>query len=76
MTAINKDRRFSGSGSDTDIVTSSARAYISAINKLLSWNKRRQILEEDEGSDGEEGVGNAVQVESAAPTVVEPELQP
>jgi len=36
-----KIRKFSGSGSDTDIITSSARAYVSALNKLLSWNARR-----------------------------------
>ena len=36
-----KNRQFSGSGSDTDIITSSARAYVSAVNKLLSWNARR-----------------------------------
>jgi 2-isopropylmalate synthase len=36
-----KNRKFSGSGSDTDIMTSSARAYVSALNKLLSWNARR-----------------------------------
>lgn len=36
-----KKRKFSGSGSDTDIMTSSARAYVSALNKLLSWNARR-----------------------------------
>ena len=34
-------RKFSGSGSDTDIMTSSARAYVSALNKLLTWNARR-----------------------------------
>jgi 2-isopropylmalate synthase len=32
---------FSGSGSDTDIVVSSARAYIAAVNKLLNWNMHR-----------------------------------
>lgn len=36
-----KDRKFSGAGSDTDVVVSSARAYVSAINKLLSWSMRR-----------------------------------
>jgi 2-isopropylmalate synthase len=36
-----KNRSFSGSGSDTDIMTSSARAYVSALNKLLTWNARR-----------------------------------
>ena len=34
------NRRFSGSGSDTDIVISSARAYVAAVNKLLNWNLR------------------------------------
>ena len=37
-------RKFSGSGSDTDIITSSARAYVSALNKLLTWNMRRKDL--------------------------------
>ena len=36
-----KNRKFSGTGSDTDIITSSARAYTSALNKLLMWNMRR-----------------------------------
>eukprot|EP00934_Nitzschia_sp_Nitz4_P006648 Nitzschia sp. Nitz4//scaffold66_size103028//72209//74243//NITZ4_004506-RA/size103028-snap-gene-0.143-mRNA-1//-1//CDS//3329556374//6638//frame0 len=36
-----RNRKFSGSGSDSDIITSSARAYVSALNKLLSWNARR-----------------------------------
>lgn len=35
------NRKFSGVGSDTDVIVSSARAYVSAINKLLSWNIRR-----------------------------------
>lgn len=37
-----KDRKFTGSGSDTDIITSSARAYVSALNKLLKWNARHR----------------------------------
>jgi 2-isopropylmalate synthase len=41
QTGIFKNRKFSGAGSDTDIVVSSARAYVSAINKLLSWSMRR-----------------------------------
>ena len=41
QTGIFKNRKFSGSGTDTDIITSSARAYVSAMNKLLSWNARR-----------------------------------
>jgi len=31
-----RDKKFSGMGSDTDIITSSARAYVSALNKLLT----------------------------------------
>ncbi len=30
-------RGFSGSGADDDIVVASARAYISALNKMISW---------------------------------------
>ncbi len=30
-------RSFSGSGSDEDIVVSSARAYVSALNKMISY---------------------------------------
>jgi 2-isopropylmalate synthase len=37
------NRRFSGSGTDTDIVISSARAYVAAVNKLLNWNLRNSL---------------------------------
>jgi len=37
-----KERKFTGLGSDTDIITSSARAYTSALNKLLTYTMRRQ----------------------------------
>jgi len=46
-------RKFSGSGSDTDIMTSSARAYVSALNKLLTWNARRMQQREKVGNDKE-----------------------
>lgn len=62
---ISKERKFSGSGSDTDIVTASARAYTSAINKLLKWTMRRQSEDED-GDDG-----TAVLAGSPQPTAVE-----
>lgn len=55
QTGITKDRKFAGIGSDTDVVTSSARAYTSALNKLLSWSKRRQsAIKEEEETNGEE----------------------
>ena len=42
-------RKFSGSGSDGDIVVASARAYVGAINKMISWNRRRAELAEAAG---------------------------
>jgi 2-isopropylmalate synthase len=61
-----REKKFSGSGSDTDIITSSARAYVSALNKLLTWKMRRMAMEEKDGS----GVGDAVSVDGEAPVVV------
>jgi len=65
---ISKERKFSGSGSDTDIVTSSARAYTSALNKLLSWTMRRQV-QGDESDSSEEPVAEAIQMPSHSPSV-------
>jgi len=48
-----ENRSFSGSGSDTDIMTSSARAYVSALNKLLTWNARRMAQASRRESDAE-----------------------
>ena len=41
----NRVRNFSGAGSDGDVIVSSARAYISALNKVIIWNLRRNALE-------------------------------
>ena len=53
-----KKRQFSGAGSDGDVVVASARAYVSAINKLITWNKRRKamarVAEEGEVEVGKE----------------------
>jgi len=60
QSGIFKTRKFSGSGSDTDIVTSSARAYISALNKLLSWNARKReeaVAEDDDTTTAADAVG-------------------
>ena len=46
-----ESRKFSGSGSDQDIMTSSARAYVSALNKLLTWNARRSMQAENSDND-------------------------
>mmetsp|Transcript_8027 Transcript_8027/g.17279 ORF Transcript_8027/g.17279 Transcript_8027/m.17279 type:complete len:668 (+) Transcript_8027:148-2151(+) len=48
-------RKFSGSGSDTDIMTSSARAYVSALNKLLTWNARRSLQASNNGDEKDNG---------------------
>jgi 2-isopropylmalate synthase len=72
QTGISKERKFSGAGSDTDIVVSSARAYVSAINKLLNWSIRRNangtILKDDVVVVEEED--NAVQVVGESPKAV------
>jgi 2-isopropylmalate synthase len=61
-----KNRKFSGTGSDTDIITSSARAYTSALNKLLKWNMRQVDHDHDHGADGST-IGDA---EAAGPMPV------
>lgn len=61
-----REKKFSGSGSDTDIITSSARAYVSALNKLLTWKMRRMANEAKDTT----GVADAVAVEGEAPAVV------
>ena len=66
---ISKERKFTGIGSDTDIVTSSARAYTSALNKLLSWSMRRQAQEDDTNSD-DDSVGDAIAMPPQNPSVV------
>jgi 2-isopropylmalate synthase len=66
---ISKERKFSGSGSDTDIITSSARAYVSALNKILSWTMRRQAQEDDSDS-GNDTVDNAIAMPSREPSVI------
>jgi 2-isopropylmalate synthase len=67
LSSMTKDRRFSGQGSDTDIITSSARAYVSALNKLLSWTMRRRAAI-DTQVNGQ--MGNAIPGPAPAPTIV------
>jgi len=69
QTSLSKNKKFSGSGSDTDIITSSARAYTSALNKLLTWKMRRMANGADDGSD-DGGIGDAVEVKKENPVVV------
>lgn len=55
-------RQFSGTGSDTDIVVSSARAYTQALNKMIAWNLRRQAESVKEESTSINPIGDAIQV--------------
>lgn len=59
-----RNRRFSGTGSDTDIITSSARAYCSALNKLLKWNMRQAV----NGSSDTPPTESATPIESKVET--------
>lgn len=60
QSGLSINRKFYGSGSDTDIITSSARAYSSALNKLLKWNmRRREQAEEEEVNTKTNGIGGA-----------------
>eukprot|EP00618_Florenciella_parvula_P031795 CAMPEP_0119481684 /NCGR_PEP_ID=MMETSP1344-20130328/9901_1 /TAXON_ID=236787 /ORGANISM="Florenciella parvula, Strain CCMP2471" /LENGTH=641 /DNA_ID=CAMNT_0007516061 /DNA_START=143 /DNA_END=2068 /DNA_ORIENTATION=- len=57
----NKIRTFSGSGSDGDVVVASARAYVSAINKMITWNKRRAAQ-----AEAEEGAAKSAKIAAVA----------
>ena len=56
-------RKFSGSRSDTDIMTSSARAYVSALNKLLTWNARRSQQAAQSNSEDDDVATESVAAE-------------
>jgi len=75
QSGLSRNRKFSGSGSDTDIITSSARAYVSALNKLLTWNmRRRQQSAADESNGVVDGgmIGDATPAAQPAVSVVSP----
>ncbi|KAJ6794912.1 putative 2-isopropylmalate synthase A [Iris pallida] len=45
-TGENVQRTFSGTGADMDVVVSSVRAYVSALNKMLGFRDRSSSLED------------------------------
>eukprot|EP01025_Chloroclados_australasicus_P066038 TRINITY_DN9030_c0_g1_i1.p1 TRINITY_DN9030_c0_g1~~TRINITY_DN9030_c0_g1_i1.p1 ORF type:complete len:614 (-),score=77.12 TRINITY_DN9030_c0_g1_i1:204-2045(-) len=56
-------RTFSGSGADEDIVVSSARAYISALNKMITFMGARQQMAEscmDENLKDQEEISQVI----------------
>lgn len=71
-----KNRKFSGSASDTDIITASARAYVSAVNKLLSWNIQRSQRHDEEAKENDAdtngNIGDAVAADPQLATEVQP----
>lgn len=50
QSGITSDRKFTGLGSDTDIINASARAYVSALNKLLTFSMRRKQQQAEEAA--------------------------
>lgn len=47
------ERVFSGNGADEDVVVGSARAYISALNKLISYHSAsKQMSGRQESQNG------------------------
>ena len=53
------DRSFSGSGTDTDIVVSSVRAYINALNKMIDYVSKRRDKETSMSAQDEPEVATA-----------------
>lgn len=48
VSAARKKRVFSGQGTDEDIVVSSARAYVAALNKLVAWKTKQQQQQQEQ----------------------------
>lgn len=76
---LSRNRKFSGSGSDTDIVIASARAYVSALNKLLTWNQRRREQQANGATDTtieDDAIGDAQPATQPAVSVVASQHSP
>ncbi|CAB9503863.1 2-isopropylmalate synthase (Fragment) [Seminavis robusta] len=73
QSGVSRNRKFSGMGSDTDIIIASARAYTSALNKLLTWNVRRREQSTggvvDINGKDDSGIGDAVPATQPAVSV-------
>ncbi|CAG9466221.1 unnamed protein product [Pedinophyceae sp. YPF-701] len=57
---VTKERSFSGQGADEDIVVSSARAYTSALNKMIGWLAAQAKAKEEQEREEREQAGGAV----------------
>ena len=62
-------RSFSGNGADSDIVVSSVRAYVSALNKLISFLAAREeeTSSADEGEESEPATTTATVTTTTTP---------
>ena len=70
QSGVSQLRKFSGSGSDGDIVVASARAYVGAINKMITWNRRREeIAARTETATVEKRVLPQMAAETAEPAI-------
>jgi 2-isopropylmalate synthase len=65
-----RHRSFSGTGSDNDIITSSARAYTSALNKLLKWNIRNVMNGSSASAMGTKTATASAEAQSVGPMAV------
>ena len=76
QSGITSDRKFTGLGSDTDIVCASARAYVSALNKLLTFSMRRKKQQMEAAAvddvDGGSDAGPAPELAGNTPVVQAP----
>ena len=43
MRIDNRGRTFSGRGADTDIIVASAKAYLSAVNRMLAADEEAEL---------------------------------
>jgi hypothetical protein len=69
-----QEKKSSASGSNTDIITSLACAYVLALNKLLTWQLQWKDVKSKVRDTA--GMGGAVAIEGIAPAVVESNFKP
>jgi hypothetical protein len=55
-----------GQGTDEDIVVSSARAYVAALNKLVAWRTKQQQQQQKEAGAGSAAAGHGTQQDATA----------
>ena len=65
---VTRTRTFTGMGADEDIVTSSTRSYVSALNKMIAYlrGEEERAAKAKKAGEGEKGDPAAASVEDAA----------